>query len=171
MWYKVDDSYNFFNKCNPLSVGSRQFLFRNVGLCEFGSGKVLNYFTAVTMFSQLPSSMRKLETPHGTYMSLDRALYDYVFRDDKSIPLEPILQQNANPNFQVGRMQHSCLHGYAGVGDTSTTSSQILLKYNADPNLRDAGGKTPGHIACQKGSIEFIRLLLQNGWDINIQVC
>lgn len=106
---------------------------------------------------------------HGSFISLERALIDYVFLEDRSIELESILQQNADVNYQRGQMKHSCLHGYAAIGECE--NSKILLKYNANPNLKDAQGKTPAHLASQKGYLNFIKLMLENGWQVNSQVC
>jgi ankyrin repeat protein len=43
---------------------------------------------------------------------------------------------------------------------------ELLLKYNADPNVREQGGYTPLHAAAQNGDKEMIRALLYGGADL-----
>jgi uncharacterized protein len=43
---------------------------------------------------------------------------------------------------------------------------ELLLKYKADPNIREQGGYTPLHAAAQNGDKEMIRALLYGGADL-----
>jgi ankyrin repeat protein len=43
---------------------------------------------------------------------------------------------------------------------------ELLLKYKADPNVREQGGYTPLHAAAQNGDKEMIRALLYGGADL-----
>ena len=45
----------------------------------------------------------------------------------------------------------------------------LLLKYKADPNVREQGGYTPLHAAAQNGDREMIRTLLYGGADLTLQ--
>ena len=45
----------------------------------------------------------------------------------------------------------------------------LLLKYKADPNVREQGGYTPLHAAAQNGDRETIRALLYGGADLTLQ--
>ena len=44
----------------------------------------------------------------------------------------------------------------------------MLLKHNADPNIREQGGYTPLHAAAQNGDEEMIRILLFGGADLTL---
>jgi ankyrin repeat protein len=43
---------------------------------------------------------------------------------------------------------------------------QLLLRHDADPNLREQGDFTPLHVAAQNGDVEIIRALLLGGADL-----
>ena len=43
---------------------------------------------------------------------------------------------------------------------------ELLLKYKADPNVREQGGYTPLHAAAQNGDLAMIRTLLYGGADL-----
>ena len=45
----------------------------------------------------------------------------------------------------------------------------LLLKFKADPNIREQGGYTPLHAAAQNGDREMIRTLLYGGADLTLQ--
>jgi len=46
--------------------------------------------------------------------------------------------------------------------------AELLPEHRADPNIR-MSGKTPLHIACQKGFKEYAILLLDHGANMNLQ--
>jgi ankyrin repeat protein len=46
---------------------------------------------------------------------------------------------------------------------------ELLLKYKADPNIREQGGYTPLHAAAQNGDKDMIRTLLYGGADLTLQ--
>lgn len=59
------------------------------------------------------------------------------------------------------------IHSAAAAGHAKIVS--LLLKYKADPNVREQGGYTPLHIAAQNGDTETIRVLLYGGADLTIK--
>eukprot|EP01012_Entosiphon_sulcatum_P017521 TRINITY_DN22284_c0_g1_i1.p1 TRINITY_DN22284_c0_g1~~TRINITY_DN22284_c0_g1_i1.p1 ORF type:complete len:239 (+),score=55.12 TRINITY_DN22284_c0_g1_i1:40-717(+) len=46
--------------------------------------------------------------------------------------------------------------------------AQLLLKYGANPNLRDSRKQTPLHYACLNNNMPLIQLLIENGASMNI---
>jgi len=44
--------------------------------------------------------------------------------------------------------------------------AQMLLKSGADPNITMENGETPLHVAARNGRLRIIRLLLQDGADL-----
>jgi ankyrin repeat protein len=78
--------------------------------------------------------------------------------------IQTLLQAGANPRATYwGDMRVSMVH----VGDPPTTC--LLLKYGADPNIRDANGETPLMSAAAVGDARKVRLLLEGGADADLQ--
>jgi ankyrin repeat protein len=46
---------------------------------------------------------------------------------------------------------------------------KLLLRYKADPNIREQGGYTPLHAAAQNGDESMIRALIYGGADVDVQ--
>jgi ankyrin repeat protein len=46
---------------------------------------------------------------------------------------------------------------------------ELLLRYKADPNIREQGGYTPLHAAAQNGDKDMIRTLLYSGADLTLR--
>ena len=44
---------------------------------------------------------------------------------------------------------------------------KLLLKYEADPNVKTKAGSTPLHCAAADGNLQVVEILLQNGSQIN----
>lgn len=59
-------------------------------------------------------------------------------------------------------IQSAAAAGHAKIVD-------LLLKYKADPNVREQGGYTPLHAAAQNGDQEIIRALIYGGADLTLQ--
>jgi ankyrin repeat protein len=62
---------------------------------------------------------------------------------------------------QAAPIQSAAAAGQAKIVD-------LLLKHNADPNVREQGGYTPLHAAAQNGDHETIRVLLYGGADLTL---
>jgi len=56
------------------------------------------------------------------------------------------------------------VHSAAAAGQAKIVG--LLLKYGADPNIREQGGYTPLHAAAQNGDLETIRTLIYGGADL-----
>eukprot|EP01102_Stenamoeba_stenopodia_P005795 TRINITY_DN16522_c0_g1_i1.p1 TRINITY_DN16522_c0_g1~~TRINITY_DN16522_c0_g1_i1.p1 ORF type:complete len:186 (+),score=31.10 TRINITY_DN16522_c0_g1_i1:22-558(+) len=114
------------------------------------------------------SNMTKIVTEGGAFMTPDRALIEAVFYESASISMiESLLDSGASPDARFGTMQHSCLHGLAATNDIN--KGTVFLKRGADPNIKDASGKSPLHLACQKGFLAYVALLVEYGADVNQQ--
>src|SRR5687768_7408789 len=59
---------------------------------------------------------------------------------------------------------------FAVIADTRRIELiKLLLSYKADVNAKDDERETPLHVAVRKASLEIIRLLVENGADVNDQ--
>jgi hypothetical protein len=77
------------------------------------------------------------------------------------IHLQPIMM-----NVKLGRWGETQLHHCAENGFT-TSVKRLLSIRNINVNVKDVSGSTPLHWAAYNGHIEIVRLLLQNGADVN----
>jgi ankyrin repeat protein len=73
----------------------------------------------------------------------------------------PINSPSRN-DLQAAPIQSAAAAGHARIVG-------LLLKYKADPNVREQGGYTPLHAAAQNGDREMIRTLLYGGADLTLQ--
>lgn len=75
--------------------------------------------------------------------------------------VELLLQNGANVNDLTELHLHeACYLGYYEI-------VQLLIRYQADVNLKDETCYSPLYCACYKGHYEIVKLLIQNGADIN----
>ncbi|KAJ3531342.1 hypothetical protein NMY22_g8195 [Coprinellus aureogranulatus] len=81
--------------------------------------------------------------------------------------LEFLLEKDANPNAQGGDYTRACLHEACREGREDVVS--LLLKYKADPTIRDTLYRTPLHSACANGHSKCAQILLEGGANINAQ--
>lgn len=56
---------------------------------------------------------------------------------------------------------------WATIGNNSTVVVKLLLDHGANPNARNTAGRTVLQEACKENVIEAVRVLLQNGADVN----
>jgi ankyrin repeat protein len=68
-----------------------------------------------------------------------------------------------DPRARLGRAKKTPLHIAAEAGCPAAV--ELLLKYGADVNARDARGSTPLHAAAAAGKPESVRALLEGGAD------
>lgn len=71
--------------------------------------------------------------------------------------LEALLEAGVSP--QEGAAWGTLL--LAAVGASSMPCAEVLLKFGADPNGRDANGKTPAHWAAKAGDQKTLEMLLE----------
>jgi hypothetical protein len=80
------------------------------------------------------------------------------------IHLQPIMM-----NVKLGRRGFTQLHFCADKGLT-TSVKRLLSIRNINVNVKnDANGETPLHYAAWNGHVEIVRLLLQNGAEVNVR--
>jgi ankyrin repeat protein len=77
--------------------------------------------------------------------------------------IEPLLKAGANPNIQDG-MGLTPLMIY---DSPSIEICQRLIEAGADLNLKSLGGNTILHFMAGGGHIQIVRLLMENGANIN----
>jgi len=70
------------------------------------------------------------------------------------------VNQASNNAFKVAPLHSSC-----AVSDYATTD--MLLRYGANPNVQQQAGYTPLHEAAQNGKTELAKLLIDHGADVN----
>ncbi len=61
------------------------------------------------------------------------------------------------------------LHWASAASDGYPSTVELLLQYNADPNVTDVRGDTPLITAAKQGNIEIIEVLLKNNADTSIK--
>ncbi len=66
----------------------------------------------------------------------------------------------ARNELKAAPIQSAAAAGHAKIVD-------LLLKYGADPNIREQGGYTPLHAAAQNGDVEMIKTLIYGGADLD----
>ncbi len=80
-----------------------------------------------------------------------------------------LLAAGANVHARQGKARLTPLHRAAGQPEDEDKLIPPLLAAGADPNARDAKGRTPLHAAAELHRSEGIRLLLAAGADVNAQ--
>lgn len=61
------------------------------------------------------------------------------------------------------------MHVAAGLESGDIECAQMLLKSGAQPNVKRSDGLTPLHIAARAGNSEMVRLLLNEGADVEMK--
>ncbi|TEB35145.1 ankyrin [Coprinellus micaceus] len=61
------------------------------------------------------------------------------------------------------------IHGLTVSGDVARLKSLFELNSNLDINEKDQYGYTPLHLACDRGHLDVVKLLLEKGADRSIQ--
>lgn len=86
------------------------------------------------------------------------------YRGEKEIVVQ-LLKKGADVNYITN--QGSALHGVAFKGNVNI--AELLLKFQADPNIKDRNSTTPLIYAVLFSHIELVKLLLKYGADPNIK--
>eukprot|EP00731_Ephydatia_muelleri_P036965 Em0365g3a len=56
---------------------------------------------------------------------------------------------------------------HLAIGGGMFDKVQVLLQCGADPNVAREDGRTPLHLACEQQLMEFVRLLVEHGANVN----
>lgn len=69
----------------------------------------------------------------------------------------------------------SCLHALLQLSHTNAEQlalqkniAMMLIKHGIDMNSRDTLGRTPCHLASEKGNIDMLKLLIDHGGDVSV---
>lgn len=82
--------------------------------------------------------------------------------------VESLLGHGADVHIRGGPDNATPLHMSCQIGEArGERCTRMLLKSGANPNLPMSNCCTPLHISAQAGGVQNIRLLLENGADIN----
>ena len=87
-------------------------------------------------------------------------------RNATSVSIDDVHVEIFDINTTKNRHARSLLHMAVSVEQGKVVKT--LLKFKADPNLKDKMGMTPLHIACRKTSNEILLKLVSEGGDPNI---
>jgi len=79
--------------------------------------------------------------------------------------IQKILDEGQNPNIQTKISYYTPLMFACINNDVNLV--KLLLKYKADPNIKNSSGSTSFMFACHNGNIEIIKLLLKKYKNIN----
>ena len=81
--------------------------------------------------------------------------------------LNQAIRERVDPN-AIGLYEWTALHEAVLGGDVIITSK--LLQNGADPSVRDlVNGSTPMHLAAGEGNLAILRLLVENGGNIDVR--
>ncbi len=80
------------------------------------------------------------------------------------------LEYGGNPNLVAGHHGETPLFKTIGSsGDSDISVLTMLLKYGADPNVKEAKGNTPAMIAAGVGRFDIVYVLLDSNADYNLK--
>lgn len=81
--------------------------------------------------------------------------------------LHPLLKNDVDVNFLHHKTGMTPLMTAAHAGRAEAVG--LLLKYNADPNLRADDNASALHWACLYGSLDIVNMLIDAGADLNVR--
>ena len=142
-----------------------------VGELLLDAGADIDALTTVHFIGDTPLTMQlRFGTLEGVRLLLDRGANPNrgltKFMPSKSMPvlIKLLLDHGWDINEGAGRrtlLHHDANHGHGA-------KVRILVDHGADPNIKDAAGRTPLHLIAAKGvGREAIRALVKVGADVN----
>ncbi len=81
--------------------------------------------------------------------------------------LQKLLRSDVDVNFQHHKTGMTPLMTAAHAGRAAAV--ELLLKHNADPNLRAVDNASALHWACRNGDLQCVKLLIDAGAELNIR--
>ncbi len=92
-------------------------------------------------------------------------LLQNAVRGFKNDSVAVLLERGANPELSATRdPAYTALHIAAQCANEA--AMKLLLQYRTGPDVRDAAGKTPLHVAAAAGALAVARLLVEAGAEI-----
>lgn len=88
-----------------------------------------------------------------------------LVRSGHTARLQPLLENKVDINFLHRKTGMTPLMMAAHAG--CATVVELLLKYNADPNLRASDNASALHWASRNGNLEIVNMLVAAGADLN----
>ncbi|OAM06227.1 MAG: hypothetical protein TV41_06310 [Wolbachia endosymbiont of Dactylopius coccus] len=103
-----------------------------------------------------------------SYAGEKRTLVGWAIDKNSPEKVEVLLKHGASPNGKFDLLaysQNSCLH--AAIEKNYSRIVELLIEYRADVNVKNEQGQTPIYLAIRSKRPEMIKLLYDNGADID----
>ncbi|MFT4313614.1 MAG: ankyrin repeat domain-containing protein [Wolbachia pipientis] len=103
-----------------------------------------------------------------SYAGKKRTLVGWAIDKNSPEKVEVLLKHGASPNGKFDLLaysQNSCLH--AAIEKNYSRIVELLIEYRADVNVKNEHGQTPIYLAIRSKRPEMIKLLYDNGADID----
>nr|XP_022342890.1 E3 ubiquitin-protein ligase MIB2-like isoform X2 [Crassostrea virginica] len=117
---------------------------------------------AVNILLSHPQINLKLLNKKGHIPLMWAAMKDHEFAVERLIEKEPNL---VNAKKSDG---YTALH-IAAINDHADTANILILKGKAQVNAKNEQGLTPLHLAAHEGYDKMVKILVENGADVNLQ--
>ncbi|XP_070552782.1 putative ankyrin repeat protein RF_0381 isoform X1 [Ptychodera flava] len=134
-------------------------------LQDLGGITALHYATKNNNIDMVRSLLER-----GAIVNVDNNIgfppLHFAVRDGYLECMRALLEHGANPNKRYV-MFNTSFHEIHCVQNDSAESLELLLKFGANTEARDAKGLTALHHACQGGLYQFVKVLLEYGANVN----